>query len=72
MKSIVLYTKCESHTIPTIFNMKYMGINDIYFTNCPSNIVDPALTDWMKETLKLKSYTNPHSDLNDMFKGILD
>lgn len=72
MKSIVLYTRCDAHTIPTIFNMKYMGINDIYFTNCPSNIIDPALTDWMKKTLELKSYTNPQSDFKDMLKGISD
>lgn len=72
MKSIVLYTKCDSHIIPTVFNMKYMGINDIYFTNCQSNIIDPALTDWMKKTLQLKTYTNPQSDLKDMLKGVLD
>lgn len=72
MKSIVLYTRCESHTIPTVFNMKYMGINDIYFTKCPSNIVDPALTDWMKQTLELKTYTNPLSDFKDMLKEISD
>lgn len=72
MKSIVLYTRCEAHTIPTIFNMKYMGVNDIYFTNCPGSMVDPALTDWMKKILKLKSYTTPQSDFKDMLKGILD
>jgi hydroxylamine reductase len=72
MKSVVLFTKCEPHTIPTIFNMKYMGINDIYFTNCPSDIIDPALTDWMKKTLKLKTYTNPQSDFNYMIREISD
>lgn len=72
MKSILLYTKCEPHTIPTIFNMKYMGINDVYFTNCSPDVINPSLTDWMKERLKLKTYTNPQSDLKDMLKGISD
>lgn len=69
MKSIVLYTRCDAHTIPTVFNMKYMGINDIYFTNCPLNVVNPMLTDWMKESLQLKTYTNPQSDFKDMLKS---
>lgn len=69
MKSIVLYTRCDSHTIPTVFNMKYMGINDIYFTNCPLNVVNPMLTDWMKESLQLKTYTNPQADFRDMLKS---
>lgn len=72
MKSIVLYTRCDSHTIPTVFNMKYMSINDIYFTNCPTNVVNPMLTDWMRESLKLKIYTNPQADFKDMLKEILD
>lgn len=68
MKSIVLYTRCDSHTIPTVFNMKYMGINDLYFTNCPPNVVNPTLTDWMRESLELKTYTNPQADFKDMIK----
>lgn len=72
IKSVVLYTKCDSHVIPTVFNMKYMGINDIYFTNCPTSLINPALTDWMKKALKLKSYTNPQADFRDMIKEISD
>lgn len=72
MKSVVFYTKCEPHTIPTIFNMKYMGINDIYFTNCPPDFIDPFLTNWVKQTHQLKSYTNPQSDFEDMLKEISD
>lgn len=69
MKSIVLYTRCDAHTIPTIFNMKYMSINDIYFTNCPPNVVNPMLTDWMRESLKLKTYTYPQADFHEMLKN---
>lgn len=69
MKSIVLYTRCDAHTIATVFNMKFMGINDIYFTNCPLDVVNPMLTDWIKENLKLKTYTNPQEDFKDMLKS---
>lgn len=70
MKSVVLYTRCDSHTISTVFNMKYMSINDIYFTNCPLNVINPRLTDWMRATLKLKTYTIPKADFKDMIEEI--
>lgn len=68
MKSVVLYTKCDPHTVPSAFNMKYMGINDIYFTSCPGNVINPSLTDWIRKTLELKTYKNPQSDFKDMIK----
>ena len=70
MKSIVLYTRCEPHTFPTVFNMKYMGINEIYFTNCSPNVINPSLTDSIREMIKLKRYTNPKSDFNAMIGTI--
>lgn len=72
MKSIVLYTRCDAHTISNVHNMKFMGVNDIYFTNCPPDLINPMLTNWIKESLNLKTYTNPQSDFNDMLKGISD
>ena len=68
MKSIVLYTRCEPHTFPTVFNMKYMGINEIYFTNCSPNVINPSLTDSIRKMIKLESYSNPKSDFNNMIK----
>lgn len=70
MKSIVLYTRCEPHTFPTVFNMKYMGINEIYFTDCSPNVINPVLTDSIREMLQLKRYTNPQSDFKNMVKAI--
>jgi len=68
MKSIVLYTRCEPHTFPTVFNMKYIGINEIYFTNCSPNVINPSLTDSIRKMIKLESYSNPKSDFNNMIK----
>ena len=70
MKSIVLYTRCEPHTFPTVFNMKYIGINEIYFTNCSPNVINPSLTDSIREMIKLKRYTNPKTDFNAMIGTI--
>jgi hydroxylamine reductase (hybrid-cluster protein) len=66
MKSIVLYTRCEPHTFPTVFNMKYMGINEIYFTDCSPNVINPALTDTIRKMIDLKRYTNPKDDFKAM------
>jgi len=66
MKSIVLYTRCEPHTIPTIYNLKYMGIDEIYFTDCSPNVVNPALTDSIRKMIKLQRYTNPKADFSNM------
>lgn len=70
MKSIVLYTRCDAHTIATVYYMKHLGINDIYFTNCPLNVVNPMLADWIKESLNLKTYTNPQADFMNMIKKL--
>jgi len=68
MKSIVLYTRCEPHTFPTVFNMKYMGINEIYFTDCSPNVINPTLTTSIREMIKLQRYTNPQSDFKAMIE----
>ena len=68
MKSIVLYTRCEPQTFPTVFNMKYIGINEIYFTDCSPNVINPSLTDSIREMIKLKSYTTPQDDFEDMIE----
>ena len=66
MKSIVLYTRCEPHTIPTVYNLKYMGVNEVYFQDCSPNVVNPGLTDSIRKMIKLQRYTNPKADFKAM------
>jgi len=46
-------------------NLK-MRINEIYFADCSSNVINPALTDSVRDMLNLKRYTNPQADFKAM------
>jgi len=66
VKFALLYTRCEPHTFPTIFNMKYMGVEDIYFIDCSPSMVNPTLIDAVRSLTGLKRYTNPVNDYREM------
>lgn len=63
---IILFTKCEEHTISNVINMKYMGIKKIYFADCSPIFVNPALIEAIREIYNLKDYTTPEEDLKMM------
>jgi len=66
LNPIILFTRCEPHTVSNVLYLKEMGIKKIYFNDCSSSMINPALTDAMKELFDIKSYTNPQADLKDM------
>lgn len=55
----IFYTHCEPHTIPNLFMMKNVGINNIYFGSCPPSLINPALIEYLIEKLNIKHYNNP-------------
>lgn len=59
----IFWTHCEPHTIPNLFMMKKMGINNIYFGVCPPNLINPALIESLTEKLNIRRYENPEEDL---------
>ncbi len=69
LKPIILYTRCEAHTISNVLYMKYIGINKIYFTDCSPNLINPSLVQAMREMCGLKKYKNPHEDFKEMIEG---
>ena len=66
LNPIILYTRCEAHTISNVLYMKYMGINKIYFTDCSPNLINPSIIQAMREKFNIKKYTNPNDDLKEM------
>lgn len=68
LNPIMMFTRCEPHTISNLFTMKFMGINKIYFWGCSPNLMNPVLVDLVKEKLGIKGYTNPKSDFEQMIK----
>lgn len=62
----IFFTRCEAHTISNVIYLKEMGIKKLYFNDCSSSMINPALTDSMKEIYEIKSYSNPKADLQDI------
>lgn len=63
----VLYTRCEVHTISNVIYMKkQIGIKNIYFADCPSSMINPAIINSMREIFGLKLYTTPEADFKAM------
>lgn len=66
LKPKINFTRCEPHTIPNLFYMKYLGINNVYFWGCSPNLLNPALIEFAQELLSIKKYTTPENDLKAM------
>lgn len=63
---IILFTRCEIHTISNLLNLKFMGVNKIYFTDCSPHMVNPSLIETIREMFGVKKYTTPEADLKAM------
>ncbi len=61
-------TRCEPHTIPSLFYLRTLNIDNIYFHQCSPLLINPALVNLFIELAKIKLYTNPKYDLEDMIK----
>lgn len=66
LNPVILFTRCEIHLFSNILYMKTLGINKIYFTDCSSSIINPALTSFVRKTFDIKEYTTPEQDLKEM------
>lgn len=66
LKPKILFTRCEPHTIPSMFYIKNMGIDTMYLWNCSPNLLNPALVNFAQEILGFKKYTTPEHDLMEM------
>lgn len=68
LNPIVLYTRCETHTISNVLYMKHLGIKTIYFADCSPMLINPSIINTMREVYNIKTYTNPQDDLKEMLK----
>ena len=59
---VILFTRCEPHTIPNLFYMKYLGIKRIYFGECSPILVNPKLVNIIRDELGLLKYSTPQND----------
>lgn len=66
LKLSLLLTRCDQHSISNLLNVKYMGIKDIYLTNCSPNLFNPSLVDALRIMFNINSYGDPYTDLKAM------
>lgn len=69
LKPNILYTRCDTLTIPNILQIKLMGAEKIYATDCSPHLVNPSIVETVREMYGIKKYTNPKADLEEMLKG---
>ena len=63
----VFITTCNLHTISHLFNLKYLGIKNIYLPKCISNVITPGMIDFLKTKFDFKQVTdNPEKDFYDI------
>lgn len=63
----VFITTCNLHTISHLFNLKYLGIKNIYLPKCTSNVITPGMIDFLKTKFDFKQVTdNPEKDFYDI------
>lgn len=63
----VFITNCNLHTITHIFNLKYLGVKDIYLPLCTSNVITPNMLQFIKNKFDFKQVTpNPVIDLQGL------
>lgn len=68
LKPKINFTRCEPHTIPNLFYIKYLGVEQVYFWGCSPNLLNPSLVTFAQELLSIKKYTTPEADLKEMIR----
>lgn len=50
-------TNCNLHTITHLFNLKYLGVKDIFLPSCTSNVITPNMLKFLKDKFGFKQVT---------------
>ena len=68
--SISLFmTQCNLHTISHLFNLRQIGLKNIYLPECSSNIITPNMIQFLSEKFGFKQIgKNPKKDLQAIIK----
>ncbi len=65
IKISIFVTRCDKHIISNLINLKDFGIKNLYICKCPSNLVNPALIETLKETFEIKEFSDPQKDIQE-------
>lgn len=59
----IFITKCDQYTIANVVNFINMGIKNIFLCKCVPTLVNPALSETLRNTFGIKSFSRPEEDL---------
>lgn len=60
-------TTCNLHTISHLFNLRQLGVKNIYLPVCTSNIITPSMLEFLKEKFNFKQITDdPLEDMKNL------
>lgn len=60
-------TTCNLHTISHLFNLKQLGIKNVYLPNCTSNIITPNMLKFLKNKFNFKQASDdPVNDVKEL------
>ncbi len=63
----VFITTCNLHTMSHLFNLRYLGVKNIYLPVCTANILTPKMLDFLKIKFNVKQVSsNPQKDLKTL------
>jgi hydroxylamine reductase (hybrid-cluster protein) len=65
--TIAFITQCHLQTISHAFNLKILGINNIFITECCPNVINPSIFSGMKDIFGIKKISkDPKEDLKGL------
>lgn len=51
-------TSCNMHTLSHLFNLKQLGVKNIYLPKCTTNVITPNMLKFLKEKFDFRQITN--------------
>lgn len=60
-------TTCNLHTISHLFNLRQLGVKNIYLPDCTANVITPGMLNFLKGKFGFKQVSNnPKKDLGEL------
>ena len=56
-------TKCDTNSLTSIINLKNKGAKNIFLSDCPPTVINPAVLKSFTKLFGIKNMTNPKEDL---------
>ena len=69
-KTTAFITQCHLQTISHAFNLKILGIKNIFLSECCPNVINPSIFDGMKDIFSIKKISSSaENDLKEILKN---